>query len=720
MAAVMPVLRFGILIAMFSLALVGCQWMGAQGAAPDGEWRAHGRDLTEQRFSPLDEITQQNISQLGLAWSYDFRVGRGVEATPLMVDGVLYVTSAWSIVYALDARTGEELWVFDPQADPSQAARSCCDVVNRGVAYEDGRIFLGSIDGRLIALDAATGAKLWDTPTIEAESSLVITGAPRVADGLVLIGNSGADITDGPGVGPRGYVSAYNAQTGALVWRFFTVPGNPADGPDGAASDSVMAMAARTWTGEWWQGGGGGTVWDSITYDAELDRVYIGVGNGSPWNRQVRSPDGGDNLFLASIVALDRATGEYIWHYQTTPGETWDHTATQSIILDTIEIDGMERQILMQAPKNGFFYVLDRNDGSLISAGSIVPMARAEDTPPGSPISWAYGIDIASGRPLENPEARFEDGQLAYVHPVGNGAHPWAPMAYDPRTHIAYFYAQDPASYFRTDPDYVPDRFKRASGFAPAAGAQPAGAHAASGAQNGAFPQTGALLAWDVIAQRQLWNSPYAWAGNGGVLVTRANLVFQATGDPLLVAYDAATGARLWTYDIQASAQGGVISYSLDGEQYIAIATGNGGATYLLAPPTLPDRTAPRLGRVLVFKLGGQAGLPALPAALPPFPRPPELSGSPDAIARGQGLYGAYCTACHGINAESRRVLPDLRKSLIMHNADAFSTVVLDGAMVQNGMPNFSSALSAEQVEDIRTWLVERGRQGYERQESMR
>ncbi len=712
----MPVFRIALFIAMASLAVIGCQGLGAQAASQDEEWRAHGRDFSEQRFSPLEQITRQNVAQLELAWSYDFRVGRGVEATPLMVDGVLYVTSAWSIVYALDARTGEELWVFDPEADPRQAARSCCDVVNRGVAYDAGRIFVGAIDGRLIALDAATGAKLWDTPTIDSGTSLVITAAPRVADGLVLIGNSGADITGGPGEGPRGYVSAYDAQTGKLVWRFYTVPGNPADGPDGAASDSVMAMAAQTWTGQWWRYGGGGTVWDSITFDAELDRVYIGVGNGSPWNRQLRSPGGGDNLFLASIVALDRATGEYIWHYQTSPGETWDHTATQSMILDTIEIAGETRQVLMQAPKNGFFYLLDRTDGSLISAGSIVPMARAEDTPPGAPISWAYGIDMATGRPLENAEARFEGGQVAYVHPVGNGAHPWAPMAYDPRTRIAYFTAQDPASHFRTDPSYVPDPFRRASGFAPAAGAQPASAHAASGATDGAFPPTGALLAWDVVQQRQVWNAPYQWVGSGGALVTQANLVFQATGDPHLVAYDAANGARLWSYDIQASAQGGVITYSLDGEQYIAIATGNGGSSYLLAPPTLPDRPAPRRGRLLVFKLGGQATLPPLPTDLPPFPRPPEPFGSPDAVARGQGLYGAYCTACHGINAESRRVLPDLRKSFMMHNADVFRAVVLDGALEQNGMPNFSSALSAQQVEDIRSWLGERARQGYEQQ----
>lgn len=695
---------------LLALALASC------GGPSANDWPSYGRDAFEQRFSPLDQINLSNVADLGLAWSYDFRNGRGVEATPLMVDGVLYVTSAWSIVYALDARTGEELWVFDPQADRQRGAMSCCDVVNRGLAYENGRIFVASIDGRLIALDAQSGTKLWDTPTIDQDTPLVSTGAPRVANGLVIIGNSGADITMGPGQGPRGYVSAYDTETGEMAWRFYTVPGNPADGPDGAASDSVMQMAAQTWTGQWWQYGGGGTVWDSITYDPELDRIYIGTGNGSPWNRQIRSPGGGDNLFLSSIVALDRQTGEYIWHYQTTPGDTWDHTATQSIILDTVQINGEERKVLMQAPKNGFFYVLDRTDGSLISATPIVPMARAEDTPEGRPISWAYGVDLATGRPLENREARFEKGQTAFVHPVGNGAHPWAPMAYDPRTHIAYFYAQDPASYFRTDPGYQSERYKRASGFAPAAGSQPAGAHAASGVNGRGGMDNGGLLAWDVMNGRRVWMSPYAWAGNGGVLVTQAGLVFQATGDPLLVAYAADTGRRLWSYDIQASAQGGVITYSLDGEQYIAIATGNGGSTYLLSPPSIPDRPAPPVGRILVFKLGGNARLPGLPATVPPFPVPAQFPRSFDAIAHGRGLYGQYCTACHGINAESRRVLPDLRKSMIMHSSEAFRSVVLDGALEQNGMPAFAPALSSQDVSDIRAFLAELGKAGYEQQ----
>ena len=676
-----------------------------------GEWPAYGRDHAEQRFSPLTKISTANVGQLGLAWSYDFRVGRGVEGTPLMVDGVLYATSAWSIVYALDAKTGKELWVYDPQADRIQGAKSCCDVVSRGLAYEDGRIFLAAIDGRLIALDAKTGAVQWDVQTVDKSQSYVITGAPRAAKGMVFIGNSGADL------GVRGYASAYDAKTGKLAWRFYTVPGDPSKGPDGAASDSIMATAAKTWTGEWWRQGGGGTVWDSITYDPELDRVYLGVGNGSPWNRQVRSPGGGDNLFLASIVALDRATGRYIWHYQTTPGETWDTTATQSMILANLTIEGKQRRVLMQAPKNGFYYVIDRDTGKLVSAKNIVPMAKAADTPPGQPISWAYGVDLATGRPLENPEARFENGTTAFVHPVGNGAHPWSPMAFSPQTGLAYMPTQDPANRFKSDPDYKPKPFTRASGFAAAGGGLPMtrDPHAAAGSPKA---NNGQLMAWDPVAQKEVWRVPFDFGGNGGVLATAGGLVFEATGAPALVAHDARTGAKLWSFDIQAGAQGGPISYEIDGEQYIAVEAGNGGSSYMLGLPSIPDKPAPAVGRVLVFKLGAKGALPALPTSLPPVPAPPKMNAGPDIVARGAGLYGGYCTGCHGIGASSRRVVPDLRRSPFIQSAEAFQGVVRKGLLEENGMPNFGEAVSAEDAEAIRAYLASVALQAYQAQQS--
>ena len=369
-----------------------------------GNWLTHGRTYGEQRYSPLRAIDTESVKRLGLAWSYDLAMNRGAEATPLVVDGVMYVTSAWSIVHAIDARSGARLWVHDPKVDRAVGAKACCDVVNRGVAVYGGKVFVGVIDGRLVALDAATGSVAWETVTVDQSQAYTITGAPRVANGLVYIGNGGAEY------GVRGYVSAYDANTGSLKWRFYTVPGDPAKGPDGAASDPVMARAAKTWTGEWWAGGGGGTAWDAIVYDPEFDQLLVGVGNGSPWNQQIRSPGGGDNLFLASIVALDAKTGAYRWHYQTTPGETWDYTATQPIMLADLTIDGRPRKVVMQAPKNGFFYVIDRTDGRLISASPFLEMLPAKDTPKGAPLAWAYAVDRATGRPIENPEARYKSG----------------------------------------------------------------------------------------------------------------------------------------------------------------------------------------------------------------------------------------------------------------------------------------------------------------------
>ena len=334
-----------------------------------GDWPLHGRTYDESRHSPLDAINTETVGELGLAWYHDMDTRRGQEATPIVIDGVIYVTSAWSKVHAFDARTGDLLWQYDPEVPGEWAVRGCCDVVNRGVAYHDGKIFFGTFDGRLIALDATDGSPVWEIDTItDRDKFYTITGAPRVVKGRVLIGNGGGEF------GVRGYVSAYDAQTGELDWRFYTVPGNP----DAPFENPILEMAAETWTDEWWKLGGGGTVWDSMAYDAELDLLYIGVGNGSPWNPKFRSPEGGDNLFLSSIVALRPDTGEYVWHFQTTPGDQWDFTATQQMILADMEIEGAPRKVLMQAPKNGFFYVIDRETGAFISAEPFVPVTWAD------------------------------------------------------------------------------------------------------------------------------------------------------------------------------------------------------------------------------------------------------------------------------------------------------------------------------------------------------
>jgi quinohemoprotein ethanol dehydrogenase len=675
-----------------------CLLLTACGTRIDENWDAYGRDSTEQRFSPIEEINTSNVTKLGLTAAYEMRDGRGVEATPLEVDGTLYVTSAWSIVYALDAVTGKERWVFEPKVDRAVGVKACCDAVNRGVAYADGKVFVAALDGRLIAIDAKTGAQLWSTQTIDdPNGNYVITGAPRVARGLVFIGNSGADL------GVRGYMGAYDAATGKQVWRFYTVPGDPAKGPDGAASDSIMPQMRKTWTGKFWTQGGGGTVWDSITYDEALDRIYIGVGNGSPWNQQIRSPQGGDNWLLASIVALDRRTGRYLWHYQTTPGDTWDSTATASIILTNITVEGKPHRVLMQAPKNGFFYVIDRDTGKLLSAKNIVPMAKTADTPKGAPISWAYGVDMKTGRPMENPEARYLDGKTALVHPTGMGAHTWQPMAYSPQTGLAYIPAQDFAASFTHDPNYRPTANARASGLV-SSGAIPKDAKLRT---SFAGRVNARLIAWNPATQKEAWSVPHGFAGNGGVLATAGGLVFQSAATGVFSAYDAATGERIWNFDAQATAQGGPITYRIGGTQYIAIAIGNGGSHWLAGGLTSPQRKGPPTGRVLIFKLGGSAAYAHVDTTLADIPIFPDIAFSPEQIDRGARKYATFCAACHGFGAISGQVTPDLRRSSTLTN---FHAIVKGGALLQNGMPKFGDELPDADVEAIRAFIIDEAR----------
>lgn len=670
-------------------------------------WLLHGRDAGEQRYSPLDQINTNTIDRLGLAWQYTMRVPRGVEATPLVVDGVMLVTSAWSIVYALDARNGRELWVYDPKVPLSTVTKACCDAVNRGVAVLGSKVFVGTLDGRLVALDIKTGKPLWSQQTTDPTKAHVITSAPRVGKGLVFIGNSGGDF------GARGYVSAYDAETGKMAWRFYTVPGDPAKGPDGAASDKVFELMRATWTGEWWKYGGGGTVWDSITYDPELDQLYLGVGNGSPWNRQIRSPGGGDNLFLASIVAVRPSTGEYLWHYQATPGDTWDATATQQMMLATLKIDGQDRKVLMQAPKNGFFYVIDRATGKLVSAKNLVPMARTADTPPGAPISWAYGIDMATGRPLENPEARYENGAKVAVHPVGPGAHGWQPMAMSRQTGLVYLPIQDFAMSFETDPAYVYLPLRRQMGIAPGGGLP----------ENPVIRKrigsaiAGRLVAWDPIAQKEVWRVQHAYSNNGGVLATAGGLVFEGLVDGSFEAYDATSGKKVWAYNVQNVAQGGPISYQINGEQYIAAAVGNGGSTNLLAGPSVPEDLPPLKGRVVAFKLGGKATLPRVTWQPLPVPKPPVIDNAEAIRPLGAKLYGAHCTGCHGISAISGNVIPDLRRSPFLQAPEAFKAMV-HGAGYERGMPSFKGVLEDTDIEAIRAFVAREAELLYERKQA--
>jgi quinohemoprotein ethanol dehydrogenase len=654
--------------------------------ANPGEWLSHGRTYSEQRFSPLASINRGNAKELGLAWAFDLGVSRGIEATPIIRDGIMYVTGSWNVVHALDARTGASLWSFDPEVDRSRASVMCCDIVNRGVAIWGDSVFTGTIDGRLIALDAKTGAKKWDVLTVDLSQPYSVTGAPRVIKGKVIIGNGGAEL------GVRGYVSAYDAASGKLVWRFHTVPGNPANGFENA----TMEMAAKTWNGEWWKLGGGGTVWDSMAYDPDLDLLYIGTGNGSPWNQRIRSPGGGDNLFLSSIVALRPDTGEYVWHYQTTPGETWDYTATQHIILADLEINGAPRKVLMQAPKNGFFYVLDRATGALLSAKNFTP------------INWATGVDMTTGRPIETPDARWP-GKAPYLQLPGPlGAHNWHPMSFSPQTGLVYIPAQElPFAY--ADEEFTEKKGGWNTGASFIAGALPTSeaVHAALRAM-----MKGRLLAWDPVKQEARWSVEHFGPWNGGILSTAGGLVFQGTSDAHFAAFDAENGRELWQFFTETGVVAAPVAYELDGEQYVTVATGWGGAYALIAGGVIPTGNKAKVGRVLTFKVGAKGELP--PADIPEqagAPPPPSVA-SAETIALGAKAYAANCTVCHGEQAYSSGLTPNLRYSPALADAEIWRSIVREGARAELGMGNFGAILDEETSEAIRAYVISEANSG--------
>jgi quinohemoprotein ethanol dehydrogenase len=653
------------------------------------EWLSYGGTYDEQRHSALDQINRDTISDLGVAWTYDLATNRGVESTPIVVDGVMYVTSAWSIVYALDAKTGEELWVHDPDVDKAVGAKACCDVVNRGVAVYDGKIFVGVIDGRLQALDAKTGDLVWSKVTVDQSKPYTITGAPRVVDGKVLIGNGGAEL------GVRGYISAYDVDNGDMIWRFYTVP-NPNKQPDGAVSDAAFETIGNvSWgdTGKWKTDGGGGTVWDSIVYDEVHDRILFGVGNGSPWNWERRDPSGLDNLFLSSIVAVDADTGKYAWHFQTTPGDTWDYTATQTIILADLPIgDGGEsRRIAMQAPKNGFFYVIDAEMGAFISGNNFVPQ------------NWTEGLD-ESGRPIVTAEAR--DQSTSFLQTPGPlGAHNWHPMAFNPELNLAYIPAQEIPQAYVVDPyeDENPTKWNTGINFAE--GVPPV---LPEGLQTQMLRPMlkGRLIAWDPIKQEPRWTVEHDNAWNGGVLSTAGGLVFQGQLGGTFAAYDAATGEKVWDADLKSGGASGPGSYMIDGEQYVTITTGWGSAYALAVGFGYDSVVGPTVGKVVTFKLGGSAEIPMV--EMTPIARQPqgEAFGDETLLAEGAVHYSRNCAVCHGTFARSSGVLPDLRWSAYTGDQEFWYEVVHDGLLQENGMVSFADVLDADQMEAIRAYVL--------------
>lgn len=658
-----------------------------QADSEPGSWMAHGRTYSEQRYSPLREINSKTVADLGLAWSFDLQTQRGVEATSIVVDGVMYTTSAWSIVHALDPRTGERLWTYDPKVPREKAKHTCCDVVNRGVAAWQGQIFLGALDGRLIALDAATGKVNWEVATLDAALPYTITGAPRVVKDKVLIGNGGAEF------GVRGYLSAYNINDGSLAWRFYTVPGNP----ELPFESDAMAMAAKTWNGKWWElGGGGGTVWDSMAYDAELDLLYFGVGNGTPWNQEIRSPGGGDNLFLSSIVAVRPDTGEYVWHYQTTPGETWDYTATQHIILADMELPGGKRKVLMQAPKNGFFYVIDRATGELLSAENYIN------------ITWATHVDMATGRPVEVPAARYKDEPFT-VFPSYLGGHNWHPMSYSPQTGLVYIPVLDfPANYGQVD------KFIYRPGLANLGTDGIVGGLPDDQAERDAIGALilGRLLAWDPVKQKEAWRVEHKGPWNGGTLATAGNLVFQGTADGNLVAYSADNGAKLWEFPTQTGVVAPPISYSIDGEQYISVNVGWGGAFALVFGEYVQAESLPNVSRVLTFKLGAREQLPDVEWQRTVVFNPPPATASEATLREGHMLYQDVCMGCHGLNGVSGLLIPDLRGSAYLWDAQGWEAVVRQGRLRDRGMAAFGEHINSHESEAVRAYIIQQAHRG--------
>lgn len=517
-------------------------------AAAPGEWLSYGRDYAETHYSPLSQITTANVDDLELVWSTQLpKSGARPEATPIVVDGVMYASGPHSYVFALDARTGEMLWQWDPGI-PSLAhggPGACCGNVNRGVAVYGDKVFVGTLDGRLVALNRETGIVDWAVQTTPRNSDYTITGAPRVVAGNVVIGNSGAEY------GVRGYVTAYDAETGNQVWRWYTVPGNPADGFE----NDAMRMAAETWNGEWWKVGGGGTVWDGMAYDPVLGLLYIGTGNGSPWSREQRSPGGGDNLFLSSIVALRAETGEYVWHYQTTPGDDWDYTAVQPLMLLDLTIGGRQRAVVVQAPKNGFFYVIDRITGEFLSANGF-----ADD------LTWAFGVDQETGRPIETPQARYgENRQGTWLSPGPLGAHNWRPMSWNPATGLVYLPSQNTAGWYEmAEVEYQQGQWNT--------GTVRGGGAAAAAERPELTGPLGALKAWDPIANREVWRLETD-GQNGGSLSTGGGLVFWASRD-LMLAIDARSGQTLWQTTIGPQTAT-PMTYELDGRQYVTVMAGS-------------------------------------------------------------------------------------------------------------------------------------------------
>lgn len=648
----------------------------------DGDnWPSYGRTYDESHFSPLDQINTSSIGRLKLAWSTDLGVLQRPDTQPLEANGVVYATAGLSVIHAINAQTGALLWRYDPDSAETAGNKLRASWGVRGLALWKDKVIVGTQDGRLIALGTRDGKLLWSTQALPTTDESTITGAPRVYNGIVVIGYGGAERTR-----IRGAVQAFDADTGKFLWRFYTVPGNPADGFENEA----MAAAAKTWSGEWWKFGGGGTVWNAMTYDPELDRLYIGTGNGGPWNYRIRNPKGGDALYLASIVALDAKTGKYIWHFQENPNEAWDYNATMDIQLATLAIEGRQRKVLMQAPKNGFFFVIDRQTGKLISADKL------------GKVTWATGYDLKTGRPIEAPGIRYDQPIVQW--PGTFGLHNWQPMAWNPSRRLSFIPSIHTADAYSTtglDPKWQPDKNNWNTGLA-------WGGDSAKRVHVPTDEFSSSLQAWDPVGHKRAWSVATPGIVNGGVMATAGDLVFQGQIDGTFNAYAAKDGRKLWSFQAGVSVLGAPITYSVGGKQYVTVMSGppSGSPAAILPQQSKFGwryRDHPR--RLLTFVLDGTAKLPATP---PPGPEHPLLSDAvvvDAALARtGEGLYNKNCMTCHGVGAVASGGAPDLRASGVTVDLDALKEIVQNGALLKQGMPQFKE-LSDTDLKTIQHYI---------------
>jgi quinohemoprotein ethanol dehydrogenase len=643
-------------------------------SAQNVDWPNYGGQADEAGYADIAQIDRSNVARLGLAWSLDLPGEQSLEATPLAIGGVLYFTGSFADVYAVSVATGKLLWKHEVRVwERNPAKMNYIFPLNRGVAYADGRVFVGATDGRLIALDAKTGGELWSAETVEHDDRRTITGAPRVFGGKVIIGQGGGDS------GSRGYVTAYDQKTGRQVWRFYTVPGSPEENK----GDPAMEAAARTWSGEYWKTGTGGTAWHGITFDPEMNRIYVGTGNSGPYDPEKRSPGGGDNLYLASIVALDADTGKYVWHYQENPREAWDYKSAAGIVTATLTIDGKPRKVLLHAPTNGFFYVIDRETGKVISA---------EKT---GKVTWADHIDLATGRPVEAPNIRYEKGETV-IWPWTAGAHNWQAMSYSPRTGLVYLPYMQLGFRFTKAPETF------------------SGVIATPVKTDDPHDGKGALIAWDPVAQKPRWTVWHKWMWNGGALSTAGDVVFQGTTDGWVTGYDGQDGKVLWRFNAGLGIIAPPISYSWQGTQYVSLLVGWAGPNpygQSIMPTGWRYNAQPR--RLLTFKLGGRAKLP--PTA--PYDETvhavddPALVLDAAAVAKGDKLYHMGCNGCHGGGTQSSGAPgPDLRESGIALDQEAMWSVLHDGALLPKGMPRFTQ-LSREDVGNIYQYIRSKARE---------